>query len=767
MKLKGTVEITKNLVAGTDIQVGNSGSLKLANSGSTAFINLKAAAGLGSDITLTFPTTAGTNGQALTTNGSGTLAWSTVSGGSSLPVADTTSIVQGSADSTKQVRFEVDGLTTETVRVLTPQDANYTLAGTNLAQTFSALQTFNSGTTPADIIALSIAQPGSAGTRDSHSLSLRGTAYDTGGHNSDWKLFVNPTANTGSSRLVLQSRIDSNSFADRFSINELGNLLVRTAAGNSVKNLDLGPASSSFTSELQSYIDTAQSSIVSANSGAVKPYGIALGIEDSTSAGGAPVNIGLLAFAGTTHSSGTKTQVSGAQIFAKSNSAQTTTFLVGAEVYPDNEGAGTVTNAIGLRVNSAFNNGTITNLYGIYVQNYQSLSGATNKWAILTEAGKVEFKSSGNSENVLQLTAFSTSHTGRLLSLNDNAGNTNISMSTGTTTYLQLGRASAVTGKLILAAAGSANVTTIQSAETPASGVIYLLPADNPANGEFLKVTSFSGGTAALEWAAASGGGTPGGSSGQLQYNSSSTFAGTSGITTDGSSLTATTAYNISTTAQYGASVILNSSNAVKFTSGAGITGIDTAIVRSAAAGIGFTNNGSAGAFTEYKDLNLGASAATPSAGAFRIYSKTVSSISRPFVKLSDGSDLELSSTTDKAISLLSTTTSVSLTSTGTTTLYTVPSGKTALVTSAVVIGTSVSGVTVAPAVGVGVGAGEDDVMDSRTLIGLAANGSTNVLTAMAASRTVPSGGVLKLGVDTAATASSMTVTVMVFGILY
>lgn len=53
--------------------------------------------------------------------------------GTALPVVDTTAIVKGSADATKLLRFEVDGFTTGTTRVLTPP--NYdgqiaTLAGT-------------------------------------------------------------------------------------------------------------------------------------------------------------------------------------------------------------------------------------------------------------------------------------------------------------------------------------------------------------------------------------------------------------------------------------------------------------------------------------------------------------------------------------------------------------------------------------------------------------------------------------------------------------
>lgn len=47
--------------------------------------------------------------------------WATPSG-SSLPTTDTTSLVEGSADATKEMRIEVDGLTTGTTRVITMPD---------------------------------------------------------------------------------------------------------------------------------------------------------------------------------------------------------------------------------------------------------------------------------------------------------------------------------------------------------------------------------------------------------------------------------------------------------------------------------------------------------------------------------------------------------------------------------------------------------------------------------------------------------------------
>lgn len=58
---------------------------------------------------------------------SGAVESCTAVGASTLPAVDTTSVVEGSADDTKEIRFEVDGLTTGTVRVITPPDSNTTL----------------------------------------------------------------------------------------------------------------------------------------------------------------------------------------------------------------------------------------------------------------------------------------------------------------------------------------------------------------------------------------------------------------------------------------------------------------------------------------------------------------------------------------------------------------------------------------------------------------------------------------------------------------
>lgn len=57
----------------------------------------RAAAGMTGAVTLTFPPTAGSPAQALTTDGAGNLAWTTIAGGNDKLVTDTTTLGFGSA----------------------------------------------------------------------------------------------------------------------------------------------------------------------------------------------------------------------------------------------------------------------------------------------------------------------------------------------------------------------------------------------------------------------------------------------------------------------------------------------------------------------------------------------------------------------------------------------------------------------------------------------------------------------------------------------
>lgn len=76
------------------------------------------------------------------------------------------------------------------------------------------------------------------------------------------------------------------------------------------------------------------------------------------------------------------------------------------------------------------------------------------------------------------------------------------------------------------------NYVALKSPDSLAASYTLTLPANDGSSGEVLTTD----GSGVLSWAA--GGGAPGGSSGQLQYNNAGAFGGTSGITTTGTELT-------------------------------------------------------------------------------------------------------------------------------------------------------------------------------------------------------------------------------------
>ena len=90
------------------------------------------------------------------------------------------------------------------------------------ANTFTAAQTINNGTTPADNLILTIAAIGVAGTRDSHSIRFTGASDDGFAHIVDWKLFNDVTSNAGASTFTFQSRVDVASLTTRFSCTDAG-----------------------------------------------------------------------------------------------------------------------------------------------------------------------------------------------------------------------------------------------------------------------------------------------------------------------------------------------------------------------------------------------------------------------------------------------------------------------------------------------------------------------------------------------------------------
>src|SRR6185369_13169620 len=99
-----------------------------------------------------------------------------------------------------------------------------------------------------------------------------------------------------------------------------------------------------------------------------------------------------------------------------------------------------------------------------------------------------------------------------------------------TTNTLTLGVASTATGVLKLAQASSAFLTTIEAGAALAART-YVWPTDFGGAGDVL---TDAAGDGVLSWAAGGGGGTPGGSDTQVQFNDGGTaFGGDAGLTFD------------------------------------------------------------------------------------------------------------------------------------------------------------------------------------------------------------------------------------------
>jgi hypothetical protein len=117
-------------------------------------------------------------------------------------------------------------------------------------------------------------------------------------------------------------------------------------------------------------------------------------------------------------------------------------------------------------------------------------------------------------------------------------------------------------------------------------------------------------------------------------------------------------------------------------------------------------------------------------------------------------------------ITLLSSIGSIDAKTVATTNLYTVPAGKTAIVTGCIVRCTAADTVTVVPSAGVGVAAGEDDIIGSTALTGLNVAGLYYGFSIDGVATSVAAAGVIKLGIDVGATATTMTIAVDLFGYL-
>jgi hypothetical protein len=115
-------------------------------------------------------------------------------------------------------------------------------------------------------------------------------------------------------------------------------------------------------------------------------------------------------------------------------------------------------------------------------------------------------------------------------------------------------------------------------------------------------------------------------------------------------------------------------------------------------------------------------------------------------------------------VELLGTVSGINAKSTGTTDLYTVPTDTTVVVTEVIFRVMAADTVTAAPTLGVGIASGEDDIASPQGLTGISAVGDTFTLDVSAKSVQGNAADVIRVGIDTAATATTLTLAADLIG---
>ena len=178
LDVTGATTLDSTLTVIGDVTLNAQADLRFADSDSSNWVAFQAPATVSTNVTWTLPATDGTSGQALSTNGSGTLSWSAV--GASLDTAQTW---------TKGQRSEVTALTDAATIAVDFSDSN------NFSVTLGGNRTLGNPTNQV------------AGQSGSIFVTQDGTGSRTLAYASDWE-FAGGTAFTLSTAASSVDRID-------------------------------------------------------------------------------------------------------------------------------------------------------------------------------------------------------------------------------------------------------------------------------------------------------------------------------------------------------------------------------------------------------------------------------------------------------------------------------------------------------------------------------------------------------------------------------
>lgn len=380
MKIKGTLNITKNVIAGTDVQTGNSGSIKLSDADSSNFINLKAPSTVSSDVTLTFPATVGSANQALTTDGtSGILSWTTISGAS-----------PAGSGSELQVRSN-----STTFAALTGSASSGSNLAINTSTTSNAQLTVKS-------------QTGLVGFRVEAGSGAADSTYLYQG--------VNQLGNT-----IFYIKNDGYLGLPYLEYVPSTRTFTLTASGGTSYRNFVAANVGGFTGNNQSEFLSQSNNIIAAlNVSAGYTAGVSLGSEDNVSTN-PMTGTKIFAIANQTSASGTKSTVYGLECYAGTVNTGGATTVSGAVIGARNANASSVvTTLTGLTIAAPTLTGSTTTINGINIKSQYSASGTSR--AIHSEGGEVLLET-GNANAVGLTIKGALSQSGTLFRIRDNSNN--------------------------------------------------------------------------------------------------------------------------------------------------------------------------------------------------------------------------------------------------------------------------------------------------------------------------------------------------------
>jgi hypothetical protein len=372
--------VKKNITAEGNIQVGNSGLIKLADADSSNFINLKAPSTVSSDVTLTLPATVGTAGYALTTDGtSGILSWTAASGANP-------------AGAGTELQYRVSGASFGAL--------------TNSAVSSSSLSIGTTTTTGGQLTVLS-SGTSLAALKLQAAPSTGGTIPLLAGYDGSGSLKIN--LETEGSFLF--------PFLSYSAVNRT--LALSTQTAPTTRSLIIGDNSSFQTNTQVDFYNPSQNIICALNSSSSYTTTLAVVAEDSVGTTGVTLSGAKVAGVGT-HTSGTKTAVYGLEAYGRLTGAGGATTVGAGTFTVKNESTATITNLSTVIINSPnIVGGTVTNNIGLDIRS-QHLASSTC-FSIKSLGGHAYFET-GNANNKGITIRGAGSQSANLLTLEDNSG---------------------------------------------------------------------------------------------------------------------------------------------------------------------------------------------------------------------------------------------------------------------------------------------------------------------------------------------------------